>query len=150
DASRDVLSAPPRTSPLLPGPRGAPDLRTSRSGPSVGIEALRNVRGGEPRGRQVLHVLRGALLETVHAAFASFHAGNSRAIRTASSKLWTLISSMFTPSGTGWRERTFASRIRVQIRRATSNDPRPASLPRPGISASSVSGVIVAPSQARN
>src|SRR2546425_962231 len=60
-----------------------------------------------------------------HAAFASFHAGNSRAIRTARSKLWTLISSTFTPSGTGFRERTSASRILAQILRATSNEARP-------------------------
>src|SRR5207247_7837020 len=78
-------------------------------------------------------------------AFASFQEGNSRAIRTARSKLWTLISSTFTPRGTGWREPAFASRILAQIRRATSNDARPTSRPRWARSASPVPGVLVAP-----
>src|SRR5207249_3870875 len=117
--------------------------------PAHGTQGVRGMRRGQPRGREVLHVLRHVLLID-HAAFASFHAGNSVAIRTASSKLWMLISSTFTPSGTGLGEAALASRTFAQILRATSNEARPISRPRWARRASSVSGVIVAPSHTRN
>src|SRR6266511_4505833 len=93
------------------------------------------------RGRPPPHGAWREGLASYDGVFASFHVGNSLAMRTARSKLWTLISSTFTPKDTGWRDPVFASRILVQILRATSRDARPTSRPRWARRASSVSGV---------